>query len=348
MSYPRLFIFSACLCASSMLALAQGTTCTADGDSAGQGSPVACVTGAGVQVRPVGEAAPVEGAPPLTPEQKPATPPTVTYENGKLMIIAKNAVLGDILNAVAEKTGATIDVPEAATERVVSQLGPGPARDVIAALLNGSHFNYVMVGSEESPNSVARVVLTAKSDTKTDAPKGSATPSPVLASNTPRPNFQPRTARGQSIMQPYKEMLEQQQAQEAVTPDSQPQPGTPTATTEPVAAAVTPDGTSSANASTAGAATNPAPTGTETAVAAGTATNPAAAGTETSAAAGIATNLGPTGTETAAVSDPAAAGEAAKNPGERTPTQVLQDLYEARRQMMQAQRQPPPTTSPSQ
>lgn len=296
-------------------------------------------------MRPVGEAAPVEGAPPLTPEQKPANPPAVTYENGKLMIIAKNAVLGDILRAVAEKTGATIDVPETATERVVSQLGPGPARDVVAALLNGSHFNYVMVGTEESPNSVAQVVLTAKSDgTKTDAPQGAPTPSPVIASNTPRPTFQPRTGRGQAIMQPYKEMLEQQQAQQAATADLQSQPVTPTAMTEPVAAAASSDGTSAANASAAGTAINPAPTGTETAAVAGTATNPAPTGIETAAAA----NPAVTGSETATVADAGASGEAAKNSGDRTPTQVLQDLYEARRQMMQAQRQPPPTTAPSQ
>src|SRR6516225_438245 len=103
MSYSRQsFILCAFICVTSGLASSQGATCGADRDSAGQASLVACVTGEGVQVHPAGESAPVSGAPPLTPEQKPATPPTVTYENGKLMIVAKNAVLGDILRAVSE------------------------------------------------------------------------------------------------------------------------------------------------------------------------------------------------------------------------------------------------------
>lgn len=268
-------------------------------------------------MHPVGESAPVAGAPPLTPEQKPATPPTVTYENGKLMIVAKNAVLGDILHAVSEKTGASIDVPEGATERVVSQLGPGPARDVIAALLNGSHFNYVMVGTQESPNSVAQVVLTAKAEnTKTDTPKG-ATPAPVVAGNMPHPRVQPRTSQGQAIMQPYKEMLDQQQAQEVATPDFQAQVATPTTTSESVAAATTPEAASAPAPPAAAAAVTPA------------ATSPASAGTET-----------------AAVADVPVPGEAPKPPSaDRSPSQVLQDLYEARRQMMQAQRQPPPPSS---
>jgi hypothetical protein len=243
------------------------------------------------------------------------------------MIVAKNAVLGDILRAVSEKTGASIDVPEGATERVVSQLGPGPARDVIAALLNGSHFNYVMVGTQDSPNSVAQVVFTAKTDgSKTDTGKG-ATPGSVVATNTPYPTAQPPTSRGRAIMQSIKEMSEQQHAQELVTPDFQAQLPTPTTTSEPVAAAATPDA-ASAPAAAAGVPTSPASAGTETAA----------------AAAGVAASPASGGTETAAVADAPASGEAPKAPSaERTPQQVLQDMYEARRQMMQAQRQPPPS-----
>ena len=44
-----------------------------------------------------------------------------------------------------------------------THLGPGPARDVLAALLNGSHFNYVMLGSAAHPDSVDRLILTSKS-----------------------------------------------------------------------------------------------------------------------------------------------------------------------------------------
>src|SRR5712691_11104717 len=97
------------------------------------------------------EAAPAPQPPPPPPtlEQMPASAPQVFFRNGQLTIVARNSTLGDILRAVHTQTGASVDIPSHATERVVSNLGPGPARDVLASLLNGSHFNYVMLRSEE-------------------------------------------------------------------------------------------------------------------------------------------------------------------------------------------------------
>jgi hypothetical protein len=88
--------------------------------------------------------------------------PQVNYQNGQLTIVAPNSTLGDILRAVRKQTGAEIDVPEA-KERVVTHLGPGPARDVMADLLNGSRFNYVLLGSPADATLLTRVVLVAKS-----------------------------------------------------------------------------------------------------------------------------------------------------------------------------------------
>jgi hypothetical protein len=90
--------------------------------------------------------------------------PQVSYENGQLTIIAPNSTLGDILRAVRKQTGADIEIP-VATDRVVTHLGPGPARDVMAELLNGSRFNYVLLGSPENPSALTRVVLVARTDT---------------------------------------------------------------------------------------------------------------------------------------------------------------------------------------
>ena len=89
-------------------------------------------------------------------------PPQVNYQNGQLTIVAPNSTLGDILRAVRKQTGAEIEVPDA-KERVVTHLGPGPARDVMAELLNGSRFNYVLLGSPADSESLTRVVLVAKS-----------------------------------------------------------------------------------------------------------------------------------------------------------------------------------------
>ena len=91
-----------------------------------------------------------------------AVAPQVNYQNGQLTIVAPNSTLGDILRAVKKQTGADIDVPQA-TDRVVTRLGPGPARDVMAELLNGSRFNYVLLGSPEDSTLLTRVVLVAKS-----------------------------------------------------------------------------------------------------------------------------------------------------------------------------------------
>ena len=93
----------------------------------------------------------------------PAVPPQVHYSQGQLTIVAENSTLADIFRAVRTQTGAAVEVPPNATERVVAHLGPGPARDVLAALLNGSHFNYVMLGSPAHPDSVDRLILTSKS-----------------------------------------------------------------------------------------------------------------------------------------------------------------------------------------
>ena len=120
--------------------------------------------------------APVPPPPPPTPEQLPAIPPKLTYQNGLLTIVAQNCTLGDILRDVHSKTGAAIDVPGPATERVVGQFGPGSPRDVLATLLNGSHFNYVMVGTPTSPDSVAQVILTPKTGGETPP---AAQPSPA-------------------------------------------------------------------------------------------------------------------------------------------------------------------------
>jgi hypothetical protein len=92
----------------------------------------------------------------------PSTPPQVSYQGGMLTIVARNSTLGDILRRVQKLTGATIEVPGNANERVATQIGPGPARDVLASLLNGCAFNYVMVGSTSDPNALASVILTPK------------------------------------------------------------------------------------------------------------------------------------------------------------------------------------------
>ena len=116
----------------------------------------------------------------LTLEQKPAVPPQVTYQDRQLTIVAENSSLGDVLRAVKTQTGASIDLPANTNARVVTHLGPGPSRDVLAQLLNGTLFNYVLLGTVNDPASVGKIILMPK-------PMAGA----ESAANT-QPNMQPQ------------------------------------------------------------------------------------------------------------------------------------------------------------
>jgi hypothetical protein len=119
--------------------------------------------------------APQPAAPPPTLAQLPATPPQVSFQGGQLTISAQNSTLGDILKAVRVQTGATIDLPGTAPERVVGHFGPAPPRDVLALLLNGSHFNYLLLGSATDPTALDRVILLAKSGSPSESTPPPAT-----------------------------------------------------------------------------------------------------------------------------------------------------------------------------
>jgi hypothetical protein len=122
-------------------------------------------------------------------DQLPAAPPKVTYEDGMLAIAAQNATLGEILRDVHQLTGATIDIPPSgANERVVVQLGPGAPRDVLAALLNGTSFNYVMMGSASNPLSVATIALSSRPGGPGEVQTAAVNPAPDSEASAP---FQP-------------------------------------------------------------------------------------------------------------------------------------------------------------
>lgn len=129
---------------------------------------------------------PVAEAPasPPTLEQVPPTPPTVTYRNGQLSIQAQNSTLSQVLRAVQAQTGASVDLPGGASgERVVAQLGPGQPRDVLATLLNGSHFNYVILGTPGNSGGVQKVILTTR-----QSGTGSPPVNPVQNAGQPTPS----------------------------------------------------------------------------------------------------------------------------------------------------------------
>jgi hypothetical protein len=112
-----------------------------------------------------------------------------------LTIDAPNSTLGDILRGVRKHTSADIEIPSNASERVATHLGPAPPREVMAELLNGSHFNYILLGSPQDSNALVRVVLVAKTGPDNPAPPtpgataaaGTGAPAPPVANAAEQP-----------------------------------------------------------------------------------------------------------------------------------------------------------------
>ncbi len=92
----------------------------------------------------------------------PSGPVLINYQDGQLTINAFNTPIGDVLRQVCNHFGASVELPPGANDRVFGQIGPGPARDVIASLLHGVDFNYVIQVSAADPNRLARVILSPK------------------------------------------------------------------------------------------------------------------------------------------------------------------------------------------
>ena len=101
-----------------------------------------------------------------TPEQMPPQPPQVSFQNGLLAISADNSNLADVLRGVRTALGIGLDTPPGAgSERVVVHLGPGQPRDVLTQLLNGSRYDYILVGAAQDPQGISQVILTPRQST---------------------------------------------------------------------------------------------------------------------------------------------------------------------------------------
>jgi AMIN domain len=85
---------------------------------------------------------------------------SVTFVNGMLSIHADKATLAQVLFEVQRQTKAEIAIPAGAErEQIIADLGPGPAREVLGSLLNGTAYNFIFVGNELS---LERVILTLR------------------------------------------------------------------------------------------------------------------------------------------------------------------------------------------
>jgi len=100
-----------------------------------------------------------------------AAAPGIAYSEGQLSINATNTNLAEVLGKVAALTGVTIEVPPgASSDRMqIVELGPGPARQILASLLSESNFDYLIQSSDNDPERIQSVLL---------MPRGKKDPTP--------------------------------------------------------------------------------------------------------------------------------------------------------------------------
>ena len=108
---------------------------------------------------------------PVHIEAAPEPPLQISYLHGMLSIRSNKATLSEVLYAVQQKTGADIAIPAGAEqERVVAYVEPAPAPEVLARLLNGSRFNFLILSAPDDPNKLDRVILSTRTDGNFVAP----------------------------------------------------------------------------------------------------------------------------------------------------------------------------------
>jgi hypothetical protein len=150
-----------------------------------------------------------------TPIPAKPTPPRmeVEYQNGRLSIRADKVSLAEVLNEVHSKTGTDITIPPgAAQEQVVANIGPIPVREALTALLNGSRFNFIMVGSDGDPTKLKSVILSFRGGGVSQP--AIASPEPAATGGVPEPAPQPEM-QPQPEMPPQPEVPPQPQEQQA-------------------------------------------------------------------------------------------------------------------------------------
>ena len=93
--------------------------------------------------------------------QQPPSQADIKSSPDSLSVKASNASLTQILQRIAEQTGMHVE-GMSGDERVFGSFGPGAPRDVLTALLNGTSYNMIMVGSLDN-GAPRQLLLSTKS-----------------------------------------------------------------------------------------------------------------------------------------------------------------------------------------
>lgn len=186
--------------------------------------------------------------PPDWPMNDQPGPATIAWDKQALKIDAANSSLQQILGQVSSETGAKVE-GLGQDERVFGDYGPGPARDVLSQLLQGSGYN-VMLAGDMGDGVPREVVLSPRragaAPSQTQHAQPEETEEDIPAENEvdtqpqappvvqPRPGFPPDNQPGpartpqqlmQEMQQRQMQMQQQmqQQQQQAQPPNNQQQ-----------------------------------------------------------------------------------------------------------------------------
>ncbi len=151
----------------------------------------------------------------------------VTFSNGLLGIRADKATLAEVLYAVQQHTGAEIRIAAGAEqEKIVADIAPAPAAEVLAQLLNGSNFNFLILSVANDPQRLERVILTPR-------PQSAVIPQPTPA----------------QVQDRVQDSVQDGEPEESEPASANPQPGN-RVPTPPAQVPAQPDGKTPANENT--------------------------------------------------------------------------------------------------
>lgn len=120
---------------------------------------------------------------PVPPANQPANPATVDFHQGLLSIHAQNSSLVAILNQISRETGLVVE-GISHDQRIYGQYGPGNISTTLSALLNGSGYNYVIIGGGD--HSPTQLVLSS-SNGLASSPAAATSPTTAMQNGQPTP-----------------------------------------------------------------------------------------------------------------------------------------------------------------
>ncbi|HLZ42489.1 MAG TPA: AMIN domain-containing protein [Candidatus Sulfotelmatobacter sp.] len=163
-------------------------------------------------------------AEPAAIDAAPKPPLQVSYQNGLLAISANKATLAQVLYAIQQRTGADISIAAGAEQEiVVAEIEPAPAPEVLARLLNGSKFNFLIVSAADDASKLDKVILSTRFDGVFPTPPRGQAP-PVQAQNDDIADEEPAFVQNQPSGRPPAPAPPRPQAEQNAGPDeSQPQ-----------------------------------------------------------------------------------------------------------------------------